>query len=65
VDKHESTVAYQVLQAVSAFEQQRTGRGPESVTVVLSEETLVITLHGALTPAKQALKAWAARRCES
>jgi uncharacterized protein YbcI len=28
---------------------------PKAVTVVLSEETLVVTLHGALSPAEQAL----------
>jgi uncharacterized protein YbcI len=39
----------------SAFEQRRSGRVPKSVTVVLSENTLVITLHGTLTPAEKAL----------
>src|SRR4029453_12581647 len=41
--------------AASAFEQRLTGRVPKSVTVMLSEETLVITLHGALSPVEQAL----------
>ena len=49
------TMAQQLAQAASAFERQRTGHAPESVTVVLSGETLVITLHGALTPAERAL----------
>jgi uncharacterized protein YbcI len=49
------TIAQQVAQAASAFQQQRTGHAPKSVTVVLSENTLVITLHGALTPAEQAV----------
>jgi uncharacterized protein YbcI len=49
------TMAQQVALAASAFQQQRTGHAPKSVTVVLSGETLVITLHGALTPAEQAL----------
>lgn len=49
------TMAQQVAQAASAFEKQRTGHAPRSVTVVLSEDTLVITLHGALSPAEQAL----------
>jgi uncharacterized protein YbcI len=44
------TMAQQVAQAASAFEQRRTGHVPRSVTVVLSEDTLVITLHGALSP---------------
>lgn len=37
------------------FEHQSTGHVPRSVTVVLSDNTLVITLHGALTPAEKAL----------
>jgi uncharacterized protein YbcI len=44
-----------VALAASAFQQQRTGHVPKAVTVVLSEETLVVTLHGALSPAEQAL----------
>ena len=50
-----SNVAQQIAQAASAFEQQRTGQVPKSVSVVLSENTLVITLHGALSPGEQAL----------
>jgi uncharacterized protein YbcI len=50
-----STMAQQLAQAAIAFEQRRTGHTPTSVTVVLSENTLVITLHGALTPAEKAL----------
>jgi uncharacterized protein YbcI len=49
------TRAQQVAQAAAAFQEQRTGHSPETVTVVLSEDTLVITLHGALTPSEQAL----------
>jgi uncharacterized protein YbcI len=49
------TMAEQVARAVRDFQQQRTGHAPESVTVVLSEGTLVVTLHGALTPAEKAL----------
>lgn len=43
------------MAAASAFEQQRTGHPPKSVSVVLGDETLVITLHGALSPAERAL----------
>ena len=53
--KANSTVAQQIAQAAIAFEKQRTGHVPKSVTVVLSENTLVITLHGALSPAEKAL----------
>jgi uncharacterized protein YbcI len=38
-----------------AFEHGQTGQVPESATVVLSENTLVVTLHGALSPAEKAL----------
>jgi uncharacterized protein YbcI len=49
------TMAQQVAEAAKVFQQQRTGRAPKAVTVVLGEETLVITLHDALTPAEKAL----------
>ena len=49
------TVAQQVARAASAFEQRLTGRAPKSVAVVLGGETLVVTLHGALSPAERAL----------
>ena len=49
------TKAQQIGQAASAFEQQRTGHQPRSVNVVLNEDTLVITLHDALSPAEKAL----------
>src|SRR5260221_14542726 len=55
LDEPKLTMAQQIAEAASAFEQKRTGHGPKSVTVVLSEDTLVITLHGALTPAEKAL----------
>jgi len=53
--KSNSTMAQQIAHAASAFEKQRTGQLPQSVTVVLSEDILVITLHGALSPAEKAL----------
>ena len=49
------TMAQQVARAAAAHEQRRTGNPPNSVTVVLSGETLVITLHGVLSPAEKAL----------
>jgi uncharacterized protein YbcI len=56
MDKSKSTMAEQIAQAAIAFEQRRTGNHvPKSVTVVLSEGTLVITLHEALSPAERAL----------
>ncbi len=50
-----ATMAQQIAAVASAFEQRRTGHLPRSVTVVLSEDTLMITLHGALSPAEKAL----------
>ena len=55
MDQSNPTMAQQVAFAASACQQQRTGHLPKSVTVVLSGETLVITLHGALSPAEKAL----------
>jgi uncharacterized protein YbcI len=51
-----SDMAAQIALAAAAFEQRRTGNHvPKPVTVVLSEGTLVITLHEALSPAERAL----------
>jgi uncharacterized protein YbcI len=48
-------MAEQIAQLAKAFEQERTGHRPESVTVVLSDDALVITLHGALSEAEKAM----------
>lgn len=47
--------ARQLAEVVSRLHEQRTGHAPKAVTVVLSEDTVVATLYGALTPAEQAL----------
>jgi uncharacterized protein YbcI len=52
MDTSDSTMAHQIALAASAFEQQRTGRAPRSVTVDASGDTLVITVHGALSRAE-------------
>ena len=49
------SVAERIAQAAVAFQQQRTGHKPKSVAVVLSGDTLLITLHGALSQAEKAL----------
>jgi uncharacterized protein YbcI len=49
------TKAEQIALVVNEFEEQRTGHRPKSVSVVLSDETLVITLHGALSLAERSL----------
>lgn len=51
----ESIMAKQIAEVAIACQKERTGHAPASVTVVLSEETLVITMHDALTPAEKAL----------
>jgi uncharacterized protein YbcI len=51
----ERTMAQRIAEAAAEFERRRTGHSPHSVTVVLSGETLVVTLHGALSPAERAL----------
>src|SRR3972149_5021122 len=51
--KPESTMARQVAQAVMAFQQRTTGHAPRAVTVVLSQDTLVVALHEALSPAEK------------
>ena len=53
--KLDPTMAQQIAQAVSAFQERRTGHPPQSVTVILSEDTLVVTLHEALSPAEKAM----------
>jgi uncharacterized protein YbcI len=55
MDEAHSTMASQIAQVAREFEFQRTGRSPQSVSVVVGEDTLVISLHGALSPAEQAL----------
>jgi uncharacterized protein YbcI len=49
------TRARQIARAASAFQREAAGRSPESVAVALAGTTLVVTLHGALSRAEQAL----------
>ena len=49
------TMAQQVAEAISVFQEQRTGYPPKAVTLVLSDDTLVVTLHEALSSAEKAL----------
>ena len=50
-----SQITHQLAEMASSLQAQRTGLAPKAVTVVLSEDTLVVTLHDALTPAERAL----------
>ena len=54
VESH-SEMAKQAAQAASDFELQRTGRKPTSVNSVLMDDSVVITLGGALSPAEKEL----------
>lgn len=55
MDTAKTTMAEKVAQAAISFHRQRTGHAPKTVTVVLSGDTLVVTLHEALSPAERAL----------
>jgi uncharacterized protein YbcI len=50
-----SHITQQLAHVASALQQQRTGHAPKTVTVILREDTLVVTFHEALTPAEKAL----------
>ncbi|HMN39674.1 MAG TPA: Na-translocating system protein MpsC family protein [Phycisphaerales bacterium] len=49
------SMAEQVAEAAIAYQLERTGHAPSSATVVLSGDTLVITLHDALSEAERVL----------
>lgn len=55
MDALKLTMAQQVARAASDFQKLRTGHTPKAVGVVLSGDTLVITMHDALSPAEKAL----------
>ncbi len=55
MDSSPSTMARQTAAAASDGERQRTGRMPLSVIVVLSDDTPVIALCGALLPLERDL----------
>ncbi|MHB0957169.1 MAG: Na-translocating system protein MpsC family protein [Pirellulaceae bacterium] len=50
-----TSMARQVAEAAHTFELRRTGRVPTSVTVLMAERTLVISVHGALSEAEKAV----------
>ena len=54
MDQTNPTMAHQIALAARASQRQSTGRVPKSVTVMMNESTLVVTLHGALSPAEKA-----------
>jgi len=50
-----STLAQEIAETVAVFQRQITGHAPGAVTVVLSQDTLVVALHEALSPAERDL----------
>ena len=50
-----SKLSKELAQIALAMQSERTGHTPKAVTVVASEETVVLTLHEALTPAEKIL----------
>lgn len=55
MDKNDPTAVQKIAEAASNFQLETTGHRPTAVSVVLSDETLVITMHDALSPAERAL----------
>jgi uncharacterized protein YbcI len=49
------SITEQLASAARRLQEQRTGHAPKAVTVVIDDNTLVVTLHDALTPAEKAL----------
>jgi uncharacterized protein YbcI len=55
MEKLDPTMAQQIAKAASTLQLRHADHVPQVVTVVLSKEALVVTLHEALSPAEQAL----------
>jgi len=51
----ELTIPQQLAKAASELHVDQTGHAPKAVAVVLAGDTLVVTLHEALSPAEQAM----------
>ena len=50
-----ANITEQLANAAKRLQEQRTGHAPKAVTVFIGDDTLVVTLHDALTPAEKAL----------
>jgi uncharacterized protein YbcI len=55
MDQTKATMTQQIAEATRVIEQQRAGHAPTAVTVVRSEDTLIIALRGGLAEIDQAL----------
>jgi uncharacterized protein YbcI len=51
----DSRITQQLARVAGILQQERTGLAPRSVTATLGQDTLVVTMHDALTPAEKAL----------
>lgn len=60
MDTLHASMARQIAEAASTYQLQRTGHMPQSVAVVMGDDTLVITLYGAFSPAEKVLAQTAA-----
>jgi len=49
------TLVQEIAEAVIACQDRATGHAPKAVTVVLSQDTLVVVLHAALSPVEMDL----------
>jgi len=55
MNETKSQITQQLARVASTLQQQMTGHAPKAVSVMLGDDTLVMTLHDALTPAEKAL----------
>ena len=55
MDKFQGTISQKIARAAHDFEKRRTEHGRKWIAVFMNEETIVIALHGHLTPAEKAL----------
>jgi uncharacterized protein YbcI len=55
-----ATFSRELAEIALSMQAERTGHSPKAVTVVASDETVVVTMHEALTPAEKMLARTAA-----
>ena len=55
MDNLDSSTSGEIAAAVVAFQQQTNGHAPQAVSVVLSQDTLLVMLHQALSPVERDL----------
>ncbi len=55
MNESNSQMTQQLARVASTLQQKRTGVAPKAVTAILSQNTLVVTMEDALTPAEKAL----------